>query len=251
MKKNFTLLELLVVIAIIAILAGMLLPAIGKARGAAQRIACINNLKSIGNGFLLYGNDYRDYIVPSGIEHVPVVSSEARCGVGTLCGFNESWGQATTAGNGYGFTYPANVEGSGASEFRCPSATEDSDYGHYAINEWLSCKTWEVDAANFLKIRKFSAMGKPTLVFMVGEQSPEFYSSKWWINGVSYLGAPHSKNTVDGRVADGGKTNVLWGDGHVTDTDFAFFKTRAPKSNEYGGNCSDGQVKPFLFGLDR
>ena len=64
-KNCFTLIELLVVIAIIALLASMLLPALSQAREKARTIKCVSNLRQIYLAYLMYANDYNDYIIPS------------------------------------------------------------------------------------------------------------------------------------------------------------------------------------------
>jgi prepilin-type N-terminal cleavage/methylation domain-containing protein/prepilin-type processing-associated H-X9-DG protein len=66
LRRGFTLIELLVVIAIIGVLAALLFPAFARARASARSAYCVNNLKQWGVGFLLYANDWNEWLPTKG-----------------------------------------------------------------------------------------------------------------------------------------------------------------------------------------
>ena len=77
-RSNFTLIELLIVIAIIAILAGILLPALTRARERAHSIHCINNLKQIGLGLAQYTGDFTFFPWPQDETLLPGTTDKVR-----------------------------------------------------------------------------------------------------------------------------------------------------------------------------
>ena len=110
--KQFTLIELLIVIAIIAILASMLLPALNKARDKAKAIQCLGNLKSCGQGMIMYADDY------SGMMPVLYWAPQSLFGPGAQ---DIPWLRFI---NVLGYIKNANV-------FRCPSYNQEKPFSWY------------------------------------------------------------------------------------------------------------------------
>jgi len=124
-RQAFTLIELLVVIAIIAILAAMLLPALGKAKQKAQGIQCMNNHRQLGMAWRLYAEDNSDRIVYASHDLNPANPLNQYAWVSTVLGFGPAqsdWDVSVDIMQRPLWTYSPN-----AAIYKCPADRSFAD----------------------------------------------------------------------------------------------------------------------------
>jgi len=113
LRAGFTLIELLVVIAIIAILAGMLLPALGKAKAKTVGIQCMNNTKQLQLGFTLYAGDQAEVLLACQ-DGLPDKRAN-------WCGGDVSWGSSNTGSNDVARSPMMKYVGNAFAVWKCPA----------------------------------------------------------------------------------------------------------------------------------
>ncbi len=173
--RGFTLIELLVVISIIAVLVGILIPALSAARGAAFAMKCGTQLRQLHLGVALYGEDFKDFLpyefngsAAQGAALSPPEPPE---------GFIDWYERLDGSAGMFNYLVANNASSGGATNdradtvYRCPFVTRELDYdlsrsaSTYALNSWLNGRRQSSGAfVSFRPPRRMSIQAADTLL---------------------------------------------------------------------------------------
>ena len=237
-SRGFTLIELLVVIAIIAILASLLLPALGRAKDKAHSIQCVNNSRQIGMAFLLYAED--------NAQHLPDLYTKAWTGNNVEAG-GDWWFQSLSKGRYLTATSVSN------NVWHCP-AVRDKDIQTVFGARWEGYGPVESTIIRYgfsspagqgkLGSRSLNEIRRPTELWLMGDtgipKNPAKVPSGGYLTEiVTFPPDPVSGWTLwlpqkQPACRHNQRGNVTMVDGHVETWRYADFRTN--KNNIFGLN---------------
>jgi prepilin-type N-terminal cleavage/methylation domain-containing protein len=195
----FTLLELLIVIAVVGILAALLLPALGVAKGYAKRSACLNNLKQINLGVRLYSDDHNGLL--------PIVTNS---------GAPACWSDYEIFIRSY-----VGLKGNPSASDKllaCPADTFYYDYNDYVSESLHAQSRFRFASYAFNAGNSFTAPGQPTWPGIAGRKTGSIKEMEKTVLVAEFpaLGPFSWHQPVGGGHVNNARNVVSFVDGHVS-----------------------------------
>lgn len=221
-KTSFTLVELLTVIAIIAILAGLLLPAVGRARATAQKTACANNLAELGKAELMFSNDNKNKTVPAEKidekynyvyalwDYLGENAGIFLCPVDPYEDSEKSWKVSKNDTEVLHFSYLVNGAPGGAKYGVHWSSNATSKYTD-AVKQWRPVSTIKAPS----RTMTLAEGGKKQDNYPGIYGGLEYSSSSTTMKDTDFSAFTTGSNAVASIDAHGNAANYLYMDGHV------------------------------------